>query len=104
MVPKTPKETPNTVITAEDIARKAGVPPAAMERAIAHLVLQGNLIPQVSPWCQQCGAVMGDFPSANDVPDELECPECGQFFDISELVLRVSYVVVKTPTDESPGS
>lgn len=87
------------VLTAADIARKAGVPQAAMERAIAYLVAQGSLVPQVSPLCQQCGAEMGHYLSANDVPDELQCPECGQLFDISELVLRIAYIVVAEPKD-----
>ena len=81
------------VLTASEVARKVGVPLTTMQWAIERMVEMGTLIPILSPLCHLCGAIVGEFLTPEDLPEDVRCPRCGQEQHISELDLRIGYVV-----------
>lgn len=88
------KDSGRDVLSAPEIANKAGVSQQAMEWALNRMLEMGIIVKVYSPLCSVCGAVVDDYPTPDAVPEEVECPECGQHHHVSELDLRVGYSVV----------
>ena len=69
-----------------------------VDKTLKALVNMGYLTPIVEVRCPECGAHLGDFKQLTEIPEKIQCDECGHTF-IKREELDSSYNLVFVTTE-----